>query len=149
MNSASGTIEGAVHRLALRVYYEDTDAAGMVYYANYLKYAERARTEMIRLLGVADGGRENGAAFAVRHCSIDYLRPARLDDEIDVYTRVVALGGASAELEQVVRRGGEDLVRLTVRLAFVTPEGKPSRLPGGFRTALARCLQSHTDTKER
>ena len=142
MTSASGTIEGAVHRLALRVYYEDTDAAGMVYYANYLKYAERARTEMIRLLGVADGGRENGAAFAVRHCSIDYLRPARLDDEIDVYTRLVALGGASAELEQVVRRGDEDLVRLAVCLAFVTPAGKPSRLPDGFRAALEPYLQS-------
>ncbi len=142
MTSASGTIEGDVHRLAMRVYYEDTDAAGMVYYANYLKYAERARTEMIRLLGVADGGRENGAAFAVRHCAIDYLRPARLDDEIDVYTRLVALGGASAELEQIVRRGDEDLVRLAVRLAFVTPAGKPSRLPDGFRTALAPYLQS-------
>ena len=142
MTSASGSIEGDVHRLAMRVYYEDTDAAGMVYYANYLKYAERGRTEMIRLLGVADGGRENGAAFAVRHCAIDYLRPARLDDEIDVCTRLVALGGASAELEQVVRRGDEDLVRLTVRLAFVTPEGKPSRLPDGFRTALRHFVQT-------
>jgi len=126
----------------MRVYYEDTDSAGIVYYANYLKFAERGRTEMIRLLGVADGGRENGAGFAVRSCQVDYLRPARLDDDIDVWTRLIALSGASAELDQTVRRDGVDLARLVVRLAYVTPAGKPARLPESFRAAVKPLLQS-------
>ncbi|MFP6741795.1 MAG: YbgC/FadM family acyl-CoA thioesterase [Alphaproteobacteria bacterium] len=142
MSEHSGTMEGDAHRLAMRVYYEDTDSAGIVYYANYLKFAERGRTEMIRLLGVPHGGRENGAGFAVRRCQVDYLRPARLDDDIDVWTRVIALSGASAELDQVVRRDGVDLARLVVRLAYVTPAGKPVRLPESFRAAVKPLLQS-------
>lgn len=142
MFDSSGVIEGDAHRLPMRVYYEDTDSASMVYYANYLKFAERGRTEMIRLLGVPDGGRENGAAFAVRRCQIDYLRPARLDDHIDVWTRLMALGGASAELDQVVRRDDVVLARLAVRLAYVTPAGNPARLPTRFRAALKSFLKS-------
>jgi acyl-CoA thioester hydrolase len=142
MSSRSGVMEGDVHCLAMRVYYEDTDSAGIVYYANYLKFAERGRTEMIRLLGVPDGGRENGAGFAVRSCHVDYLRPARLDDDIDVWTRLIALSGASAELDQVVRRDDVDLARLVVRLAYVTPAGKPARLPESFRVAVKPLLQS-------
>ena len=138
----SGRIEGDVHRYGMRVYYEDTDAAGTVYYANYLKFAERARTEMIRLLGIAEGGRQNGAAFAVRRCEVDYLRPARLDDRLDVFTRPTALGGASADLEQIVKRGATTIARLAVRLAFVTPAGRPARLPRAFRAALEPFLQS-------
>ena len=142
MFDSSGVIEGDAHRLPMRVYYEDTDSTGMVYYANYLKFAERGRTAMIRLLGVPDGGRENGAAFAVRRCQIDYLRPARLDDHIDVWTRLMALGGASAELDQVVRRDDSVLARLAVRLAYVTPAGNPARLPTRCRAALKSFLKS-------
>ncbi len=142
MSERSGTMEGDAHCLAMRVYYEDTDSAGIVYYANYLKFAERGRTEMIRLLGVPHGGRENGAGFAVRSCHIDYLRPARLDDDIDVWTRLIALSGASAKLDQVVRRDDVDLARLVVRLAYVTPAGKPARLPECFRAAVKPLLQS-------
>ena len=78
MTLPSGTVQGDVHHFPLRVYYEDTDAAGIVYYANYLKFAERARTEMLRLLGFEHGEmrRDSGRAFAVRHCSADYLAPA-------------------------------------------------------------------------
>ncbi len=140
MTSLSGHIEDGVHHLPLRVYYEDTDAAGLVYYANYLKFAERARTEMIRLLGLS----YLGAAFAVRRCTVDYLRPARLDDEIEVCPRVRAVGGASADLEQVVRGRGVDLVRLDVRLALVTPAGRPARLPREVRAALEPFVQSQT-----
>ncbi|MFP6743724.1 MAG: YbgC/FadM family acyl-CoA thioesterase [Alphaproteobacteria bacterium] len=142
MFDSSGVIDGDAHRLPMRVYYEDTDSTSMVYYANYLKFAERGRTEMIRLLGVPDGGRENGAAFAVRRCQIDYLRPARLDDHIDVWTKLMALGGASAELDQVVRRDDVVLARLAVRLAYVTLAGKPARLPTRFRAALKPFLKS-------
>ncbi len=141
MTSASESIEGDVHRLAMRVYYEDTDATGMVYYANYLKFAERARTEMIRLLGFATISSDNDTAFAVRRCEVDYLSPARLDDELDVVTGLIGMGGASIELEQTVWRGGTRLVRLVVRLAIVSPSGRPMRLPDDFRTALEPYLR--------
>jgi acyl-CoA thioester hydrolase len=126
------------HIFALRVYYEDTDAGGVVYYANYLRFAERARTEMIRALGVVHGdlAQRDGAAFAVRHCAADYLRPARLDDRLTVHTRVVAVGGASLQAHQVVRREAEDLVRLDVRLAYMSHDGRPRRLSREVRASL-------------
>lgn len=127
------------HRFILRVYYEDTDAAGMVYYANYLKFAERARTEMLRCIGFEQEAlrRTDGRIFAVRRCSADYLAPARLDDELVVETRLIALGGASLEVEQHIRCGGRPLVRLALRLACLDPAGKPARLPQPLRAALA------------
>ena len=143
MANSSGRIDGNVHRYRVRVYYEDTDATGVVYYANYLKFTERARTELLRLLGADHSALDEtaGNAWAVRRCTIDYLRPARLDDELEVGTRVLALGGASAELEQVVRRGDVDLARLDLRLAFVTPEGRPRRLPDSLRETLQTLVQ--------
>lgn len=142
MNSLNGTLTDGVHHYGLRVYYEDTDAIGMVYYANYLKYAERARTELIRLLGFATISRDNDLAFAVTRCEVDYLSPARLDDELDVVTGLIAVGGARLELEQIVMRAGVRLVRLVVVLAMVSPSGKPARLPQEFRAALEPLLQS-------
>lgn len=143
MANSSGRIDGNVHRYRIRVYYEDTDATGVVYYANYLKFTARARTELLRLLGADHSALDEtaGNSWAVRRCTIDYLRPARLDDELEVGTRVVALGGASAELEQVVRRGDVDLARLDLRLAFVTPEGRPRRLPDALRETLQTLVQ--------
>ena len=143
MANSSGRIDGNVHRYRVRVYYEDTDATGVVYYANYLKFTERARTELLRLLGADHSALDEtaGTAWAVRRCTIDYLRPARLDDELEVGTRVLALGGASAEIEQVVRLGDVDLARLDLRLAFVTPEGQPRRLPDSLRETLQTLVQ--------
>ncbi len=142
MINLNGILKDGVHHYGLRVYYEDTDAIGIVYYANYLKYAERARTEMMRLLGFATIDRDNNAAFAVRRCEVDYLSPARLDDELDVVSRLVAIGGASIELEQSVMRDAVRLVRLKVRLAMVSGSGRPIRLPGNFRAALEPYLPS-------
>jgi len=138
MPSRSGRIEGVAHRFPIRVYYEDTDAAGIVYYANYLKFAERARTELLRLLGFEHAALRagHGAAFAVRRCAVDFLRPARLDDEVEVVTRLTGLGGATAEIRQVVARDGVDLARLDIRLALVAETGRPIRLPQGLRDAL-------------
>lgn len=141
-SEAGGTQDDGLHHYGLRVYYEDTDSLGMVYYANYLKYAERARTEMIRLLGFATISRDNNTAFAVRRCEVDYLSPARLDDELDVATGLIAVGGASIDLEQTVLRDGVRLVRLEVRLAMVSPSGRPARLPGDFRAALESFFRS-------
>ncbi len=142
MSRLNGTLTDNVHHYGLRVYYEDTDAIGMVYYANYLKYAERARTELIRLLGFATISRDNDTVFAVTRCEVDYLSPARLDDELDVVTGLIAIGGARFELEQTVMRAGVRLVRLVVVLAMVSPSGKPTRLPGNFRAALEPLLQT-------
>lgn len=127
------------HRYALRVYYEDTDAGGIVYYANYLKFAERARTEMMREAGVPHAAMvaRDGVMFAVRRCQIDYLRPARLDDLLDIETRLIQVGGATVEAEQVVRRAGVDLARIRIRLACLDANGRPSRLPVEVRAAMA------------
>jgi len=126
--------------LPVRVYYEDTDAGGVVYYANYLKYLERARTEFIRALGV-DQGRllaETGLAFAVRALSAEYLRPARLDDELFVDTAIEALGRAQVTFAQSIRRGAETLLTAQVRVACLElARGKPAAIPALLRAQLA------------
>ncbi len=134
----AGDLDPGEHVFALRVYYEDTDAGGVVYYASYLRYAERARTEMLRDLGFAHAAMaaETGAAFAVRRCTIEYLRPARLDDLLAVHTRLVDVGGATVDAEQVVCRDGAPLARLDVRLAHMTTGGRPRRLPEALRESL-------------
>ena len=126
------------HNFTLRVYYEDTDLAGIVYYANYLKFIERARTEWVRGLGV-DQGRlraEAGVVFAVRRIEADYLRPARFDDELRVETRLVAQTGARIVLEQDISRQGERLFAATVTLVCLTDDGHPARIPPDMRLAL-------------
>lgn len=130
--SDSGVIEAGVHRIRIRVYYEDSDAAGIVYHAAYLEFAERARTEMLRCLGLdhATLRARLGVVFTVRRCSIDYLAPARLDDLLEIATRVVRLGGASLELEQRVLRGAQLLAVLQVRLALLGADLRVARLPG-------------------
>jgi acyl-CoA thioester hydrolase len=120
------------------VYYEDTDAAGVVYYANYLKFAERARTELLRRLGL-DHGRlagEQGGAFAVRRCAIDYLAPARLDDLLEIRTRLLGARGATIDLRQRVCRDGAVLADLEIRLVVLDRRLRPMRLPRPLRAAL-------------
>jgi acyl-CoA thioester hydrolase len=128
------------HRYRLRVYFEDTDAGGMVYYANYLKFAERARTEMLRAAGFnhAEMVAMDGSMLVVRRCAADFRRSARLDDEVEVATRVIGLSGATVDLEQVIRRvEGETLVRLEVSVACITEKGRPTRLPERLRSLIA------------
>lgn len=131
MPEASGHMADRRHIFPLRVYYEDTDAAGVVYYANYLRFAERARTEFLRGVGVRhrDFLESDGVMLAVRRCEVDYVRPAILDDAIEVHTEVTDLGGASMWMAQTVRCGDADLARLKVRLACVTRDGRPARFP--------------------
>lgn len=126
------------HVFPVRVYYEDTDAAGIVYYANYLKFAERARTEWLRAKGVGqrDLSEQEGVAFAVRRVSVEYLMPARLDDALEVRTRIVAVRGASLDGEQEIFRDGQVLARLALTLACVAHTGRPARLPEVVRRAL-------------
>lgn len=130
------------HSFRVRVYYEDTDTGGIVYYANYLKFAERARTEVLRDLGISQSAliAETGVAFAVRRCEADYLAPAKLDDELEVRTSLRALGHASLDLAQTLWRvaDGRELVRLIVRLAVINKDGRPTRLPAPVAAAFAR-----------
>ena len=126
------------HRLSLRVYYEDTDLAGIVYYANYLKFTERARTEWVRSLGI-DQTRlkaEEGIVFAVRRVEADYISPARFDDQLVVETGVQELKGARIVLTQNVLRDGVVLFASVVTLVALTDTGKPARLPADVRRAL-------------
>jgi acyl-CoA thioester hydrolase len=126
------------HRFPIRVYYEDTDAAGIVYYANYLKFAERARTELMRQSGSSHREMMESfdTAFAVSRCEVDYLKPARLDDLLSVETRVLEVGAAVVRLDQRVLREGELLARLTIRIACLNRKGRPQRLPEPVRVAL-------------
>lgn len=134
----SGAIYNGVHIYPLRVFYEDTDAAGIVYYANYLKFIERARTEMMRIAGISHSGSlsDAGAMFIVRRCTADYRLPARLDDNLQVHTRMLRLGGATIDVEQIVKRGDDVLVSAVLKLACIDGAGKPVRLPATLRRAL-------------
>ncbi|RYH96627.1 MAG: tol-pal system-associated acyl-CoA thioesterase [Acetobacteraceae bacterium] len=127
------------HRFGVKVYYEDTDLAGIVYYANYLKFIERARTEWVALVGVdqiALKARE-GIVFAVRRVEADYLRPAKFGDDLVVETRLQSLGGARIVLEQVVLRGGDRLFAAVVTLVCLTEDGHAARLPVDLRARLS------------
>ena len=131
-------VETPWHHMPVRVYWEDTDAGGIVYYANYLKFAERARTEMVR---VAAGDQtaildRHGLVFAVRRVEADYLAPARLDDLLDVATQITDISGARVTLTQEVRRSGEVLARLVVVLAALDRQRQPARIPTEIRGLL-------------
>jgi acyl-CoA thioester hydrolase len=125
------------HVFPVRVYWEDTDASGIVYHASYLRFAERARTEMLREAGVEQWRmREtDGVSFAVARLEIDYRAPARLDDCLEVRSRIGEIGGASLTMEQDILRGAAGLAQLRLRLACVGRDGRPARLPVGLRAA--------------
>ena len=134
---------GLPHRYAVRVYYEDTDAGGVVYHANYLRFAERARTEALRAQGVPHGEmvETHGVMFMVRRIKLDYLQPARLDDLLAVVTEPQAVRAASADLRQIVWRGEARLVEIFLQLACVRlSDGRPARLPPRWRVALEAML---------
>jgi len=136
-----GQSSPAVHQLSVRVYYEDTDAAGLVYYANYLRYAERARTEMLRELGIGSSElmANEGLALVVRRCAADYIKPARLDDVLNVETRILHVGGASLDLEQAVCRGDDVLVRMELKIGcFDLSTGGAARLPKHLRAVFSQ-----------
>jgi acyl-CoA thioester hydrolase len=138
INLASISPDGR-HRYAIRVYYEDTDAGGVVYHATYLRYAERARTEALRELGVphADLVQQFGLMFMVRRIEVDYERGARLDEALTVETEVLEVGGATTRLRQTVRSKDGICAALTIRLACVRVEGdRPGRIPAPWRKGL-------------
>ena len=126
-----GGFVGHEHRFALTVYFEDTDTAGVVYYANYLKFMERARSDMIRAVGVDQGEvlRSGGGAYYVADVSIRYVRPARLGDDLLVVSTVEEVRAASVRIQQRVMRNGELLTDARVTAAFLDANGRPQRQP--------------------
>jgi acyl-CoA thioester hydrolase len=137
-----GAIHDGRHHMQVRVYYEDTDFSGIVYHANYLRFMERGRTNHLRLMGAeqhalfAEAERETaGFAFVVRSMQIDFLKPARMDDVLDVVTWPIAVKGASIMMGQEVRRGADVLVKAQVRVAFIS-EGRAQPIPKALRTLL-------------
>ena len=127
------------HPFRCRVYYEDTDLAGIVYYANYLKFIERGRSEWIASLGIDQMvlRAEAGVVFAVRRVEADYLRPAKFGDDLVVETSLQSIGGARLVLEQVILRGGERLFVAVVTLVCLTEDGHAARMPAELRARLA------------
>ena len=139
---ATGRFEGREHRFPLRVYFEDTDLSGVVYHANYLRYLERARSDMLRTAGIDQRGAfERGeGVYVVRDLTLRFAAPARLDDALLVLSRLTGLRAPAVTIHQTVMRGSEKLVDAHVEAAFVTPEGRPRRQPAAWMDVYAPLL---------
>ena len=132
------------HTLPVRIYYEETDAAGIVYYANYLRFAERARTELLREIGVAHERIKQkwSVEFVVRNCNAKYIAPAFLDDILQVRTTCTKIKGASISLRQAVTRNGKELVTMDVIIASRSrASGKAVRIPNEVRVAFQQFME--------
>ena len=137
----AGRFEGGEHLLPVRVYYEDTDASGIVYHANYLRYCERGRTDFLRLAGVSHTelrARAEPIVFVVRGVSLKFLRPAKVDDALLVRTRYGRLERARIHIDQQVERDGEVLCRAEVEVVCIHLDGRPARPPADMVDKLRR-----------
>ena len=137
----AGRIGGGVHVMPVRVYYEDTDAGGVVYHANYLRFCERARSDCLRVLGVHQSAMPD-LLFVVRRMVCEFLKPARLDDLLEVETRFAELAGARLELEQCVMKDAVPVFHARVTVAAIDAAGKPRRLPKDLAASLKSLSES-------
>ncbi|NNC52211.1 MAG: YbgC/FadM family acyl-CoA thioesterase [Erythrobacter sp.] len=146
-NSPDGIIQGDRHLYAVRVYYEDTDLSGITYHANYLRWFERARSDLLRRLEIDQRSAiEAGeGAYAVSEINLKYLRPAKLDDDVLIETSCTELKAASCRMHQRAMRGDELLAEAHLRVGFVSPSGRPIRQPEEWREAFARFVNSSGD----
>ena len=140
----SGIFRGSLHLFPVRVYYEDTDLSGIVYHANYLRWFERARSDMLRLLGIdqraaAEAGE---GTYAVTEINVRYVAPARLDDVVTITSEARDIGSASVRLRQRALKGDDLLAEAAVRAAFISPDGRPRRQLPAWRSAFASVLGS-------
>ena len=135
----SPSIIDGKHRLWLRVYYEDTDAGGIVYYANYLKFAERARTEMLRVIGYEQqrNGESYGIKFVVRTCNVEFFKPSMLDDLLEVETRILMIQGASIRMQQSIKKESHELVLMQIKLVCISLNGSAIRIPKTVRDQIS------------
>ncbi len=138
----SGAIVEGCHRLPIRVYYEDTDAGGVVYHGNFVRFFERGRSEMLRTLGIdhaaawREAEAERRLGFAVRHMAIDFLVPAFLDDALTVHSEVAKVAAAYVDARQWISRGADIIARARLRVALIDADGRPRRLPEDWRRRL-------------
>ena len=132
-----------IAQLPIRIYYEDTDAGGITYYANYLRFLERGRTEMLRSLGVSQRAlMQQNIAFAVRSVQAEYLKPARLDDELVVHSHIESLGHAQLMFAQCIKRGDDRLLDAKIRVACIDPvAGKPIPMPRDLHAQLLSLME--------
>ncbi|WP_010214684.1 YbgC/FadM family acyl-CoA thioesterase [Sphingomonas sp. PAMC 26621] len=139
---ANGRIVGGEHRFPLRVYFEDTDLSGIVYHANYLRYMERARSDMLVRAGIDQRAHQEagGGAYAVTALSIRYRAPARLDDALVVVTRLRQIRAASVDIHQQVMLGAQILTEAEVTAALVSPAGRPVRQPRAWIAAFEQVM---------
>ena len=138
-----GRFDGKTHILPARVYYEDTDVSGIVYHANYLRMMERGRSEFLRLVGIHHMvmmAGDDPVAWTIRRMEIDYAKPARLDDALEIHTRYRTLTGARLTGEQWVKCKGVDLVTAKIEAALITMTGKPRRIPEDVKAKLKAFL---------
>ncbi|MEM6832163.1 MAG: YbgC/FadM family acyl-CoA thioesterase [Sphingomonadales bacterium] len=146
---SQGWIEDRVHRFPIRIYYQDTDVSGVVYHANYLNFLERGRTEYLRCLGISKNtlNRENPdayAAFAIRDLSMEFLRPAVLDDSLLVHSVGKDVKGASCRIAQEIWRGTDLLVKAELRVVFLSVDLKPKRVPEDFKRHFRATIPGQT-----
>jgi len=137
---SAGRLEGGCHLLPVRVYYEDTDVSGIVYHANYLKFIERGRSDLLRVLGLDHARFFDGPdpfAFTVRRMALEFHKPARIDDALLIETRVAEITGATLVMRQRVLKGPDCLFEAQVTVACLAPTGRPKRLPAEVRAAFA------------
>ena len=141
-----GVLDGPRHLYAVRVYYEDTDLSGITYHANYLRWFERARSDLLRRLGIDQRSAiESGeGAYALSEVNLHYRLPARLDDDVVIETRCTELGAASCRMHQIARRGEDALCEATLRVGFISLEGRPRRQPAEWRAAFASFMDEET-----
>ena len=139
-----GVLDGARHLYAVRVYYEDTDLSGITYHANYLRWFERARSDLLRMLEIDQRSAiESGeGAYAVSEINLRYLRPARLDDDVVIETVCTELGAASCRMHQIARRDGDVLCEAALRVGFISLEGRPRRQPADWRAAFQQFMNA-------
>jgi acyl-CoA thioester hydrolase len=144
---AEGRFAGAEHRYPLRVYFEDTDLSGIVYHANYLRFMERARSDMLRLVGVDQRGmmESGGGAYAVADLRIRYAAPAKLDDALVIVSRLTAVRAAAVVIHQRVMRGDVMLTDAWVTAALVAPNGRPRRQPAEWVATFEKLLWQGED----
>lgn len=148
-NPPGGCFDGARHLYAVRVYYEDTDLSGITYHANYLRWFERARSDLLRLLDIDQRAAiEAGeGAYAVSEINLKYLRPAKLDDDVVIETICTELGAASCRMHQRAWRGpiggAELLSEATLRVGFIAPDGRPRRQPDEWRAAFRNFMEDN------
>ena len=143
-NPPGGVLDGARHLYAVRVYYEDTDLSGITYHANYLRWFERARSDLLRLLEIDQRAAiESGeGAYALSEVNLKYLLPARLDDDVVIETTCTELGAASCRMHQIARRGDDKLCEATLRVGFISLDGRPRRQPAPWRAAFKTFMEN-------